>query len=168
MSGPDSTQLIQIHHGCTNYFAGTTVATNAHLSSRLTRLKPTESNMKMNPFCACPESVISSKAQKSTTSPVIEHLSHRKSQYAQRWMEKGESDGGFCFAVFPPWDQFVTNLLMMKQANMLSELPKVKSPDMLFSTVFPSLWKLWNRQRSSLDAPFTDLCCHQSRLLTLQ
>lgn len=40
MSGPDSTQLIQIHHGCTNYFPGTTVATNAHLSSRLTRLKP--------------------------------------------------------------------------------------------------------------------------------
>lgn len=33
--------------------------------------------------------------------------------------------------------QFVTNLLMMKQANMRSELPKVKSSDMLFSTVFP-------------------------------
>ena len=74
----------------------------------------------------------------------------------------------FYFSVDAPQGQFVTNLLTMKQANAPCEPPKVKSSDMLFSTVSPSLWKLWNRQRSRLDAPFTDLCCHQSRLLTLQ
>lgn len=46
--------------------------------------------------------------------------------------------------------QFVTNLLKMKQANLLCELPKVKSSDMLVSTAFRLLWKLRNRQRSSL------------------
>lgn len=71
---------------------------------------------------------------------------------------KQKLEVAFFFSVDGLWGQFVTNLLMMKQVNIRCELPKVKSSDMLFSTVFPSLWKLWSRQRSRLDAPFTDLC----------
>lgn len=43
-----------------------------------------------------------------------------------------DTEGGFYFSVDGPWCKFVTNLLMMKQANMRCELPKVKSSDMLF------------------------------------
>lgn len=48
-----------------------------------------------------------------------------------------DTEGGFYFSVDAPWCKFVTNLLMMKQANMRCELPKVKSSDMLFFHGFP-------------------------------
>lgn len=114
----------------------------------------------------------------STTGPVVEHRSHRKSQrlfltvkllsvqlWNVKWTET-ETEGGLYFSVDAPCGQFVTNLLMMKQANTACEIAK---GEIIRHALFHGfLWKLWNRQRSRLDAPFTDLCCHQSRLLTLQ
>lgn len=121
----------------------------------------------------CPDSSsVCSSGDWTKFSPSTTGSSHRKSHFQfniemlSRW--KQTLKVAFTFQ----WMLLDANLLQIcwwwnKQTCGVN-CQRWNHPTCFFSTVFPSLWKLWNRQRSRLDAPFTDLCCHQSRLLTLQ
>lgn len=63
-------------------------------------------------------------------------------------------EGDFHFSLDAPLCKFVTNLLMMEQANTPCELPKVKSSDMHFFHAFPEAVKAVKQAALQLGRSF--------------